>query len=864
MRFAMMKFWAEAVLGSLLSISPLARGGIITNRAPLRATPFSALPLGSVRPQGWLLTECQEQRDGLTGNAETVYASDLGSNSAWLGGTGESWERGPYYLKGLVALAYVMDDAKLKQKAQKWINWLLNSQQTDGSMGPLSNNDWWPRMIATYALRDYYEATGDARVPAFLDNYFHYMLANLPAHPLIDWGKARAGDEIDTALWLYNRNGDTNLLTLARLLRQQAYDWVGIFSSNSFDWFGTDFQPKHNVNVEQALKFPVVCYELSRQPEDEAALYLGLTNLMQEHGLAFGINSGTEFVAGNATVQAVELCATVEAMLSLETGLFITGDAALGDRLEMIAYNALPAGLANEIKGIQYYTLPNNVIITNGGHGYNQDYANGSVPGPGSGYPCCRYNFHMGWPKLAQNSWGATADAGLAALVYAPTIVHTTLGDANVRISEETEYPFGEQVRFNISASQPASFPLELRIPEWCNAATVSVNGQLLFGDVPASSFQRIVRVWKSGDTVTLNLPMPIGTITGPERAIAVHRGPLVYSLKIGEKWKVSAPDPLGLGFDEYQVSPTTPWAYALDVDQTNPSASFTFQSRPLAGDPFNPGHTPVSLTAQARRISDWTVGWLGTHAFEPPFSPTSSTNPLETITLAPFGSQHLRLAWFPWLGEPAPMVGALNEGFDSNWAQRWTVFGGNWYVRSNLLFTAPGSHNGPKAIVMGSVFSNLVYEANVSVGPKGNAGIIFRVSKPDIGADAYCGYYAGINAGEAQLEFGYASNVWHPLATRHMTIATNIAYHLKIDAEGPRLRLYFQDMGAPALDLVNDAFAQGMVGVREFCIDGDQSVSSFANISIQEIAPTNVLANSPITHQMVRLTGGTDPHGLP
>jgi len=187
---------------SLLLVPSFRAGAtaVVTNRPPLVATPFAALPLGSVQPLGWLLTQCQLQRDGLTGNAETVYASDLGTNSAWLGGTGDNWERGPYYFKGLVVLAYTMNDSGLKQKAQKWMDWLLNHQGPDGYIGPTANNDWWPRMVATYALRDYYEATADVRVPTVLSNYFRYMLANLPGRPLSDWGKARAGDEMDVAL----------------------------------------------------------------------------------------------------------------------------------------------------------------------------------------------------------------------------------------------------------------------------------------------------------------------------------------------------------------------------------------------------------------------------------------------------------------------------------------------------------------------------------------------------------------------------------------------------------------------------------------------------------------------------------------
>ena len=314
MRFAGNTVAALLLMGANFFL-PNARGelpptSVVTNRAPLLAVPFVALSLGSVRPEGWLLTQCQLQRDGLTGNAEAVYSEDLGTNSGWLGGTGESWERSPYYYKGLIALAYTLDDAGLKQKAQKWMDWVLDHQRADGFIGPASNDDWWPRMVATYALRDYYEATADPRVPNVLSNYFRYMRANLPARPLRDWGKARAGDEMDVALWLYNRNGDTNLLSLVELLRRQAYDWPGIFTSNNFMLAGTDFHPKHNVNVEQALKFPAVWYQLSRQKADIDSLSLGLEHLMDEHGLSCGINSGTEFLSGNASVEGVELCSS--------------------------------------------------------------------------------------------------------------------------------------------------------------------------------------------------------------------------------------------------------------------------------------------------------------------------------------------------------------------------------------------------------------------------------------------------------------------------------------------------------------------------------------------------------------------------
>ena len=101
----------------------------------------------------------------------------MGPTSGWLGGSGESWERGPYYLDGLVPLAYLLEDPALIAKAQRYVEWTLTNQAETGWLGPKSNTDWWPNMVMLKVLTQYQEATGDPRVVPALTRYFAHHAA---------------------------------------------------------------------------------------------------------------------------------------------------------------------------------------------------------------------------------------------------------------------------------------------------------------------------------------------------------------------------------------------------------------------------------------------------------------------------------------------------------------------------------------------------------------------------------------------------------------------------------------------------------------------------------------------------------------
>lgn len=807
----------------ILTVFSTKAENYIKNKAPLRETPYTALPIGSVRADGWLLTQLQLQKDGLTGHAESLYnhANDLGAGCDWLGGSGDSWERAPYYTKGLVALAYVMNDDELIAKAQKWIDWSLDNQRRNGYFGPTGNSDWWARMPMLYAIRDYYEATNDERVIPFFTNYFKYQNSNIENQPLSSWGRSRAGDNIDIVFWLYNRTGDAFLLELADKLKNQAYDWTDILTNNRFNYFGTDFQPKHNVNVPQAMKLPVVYYQKSNAEADRNAFFIGREHLLCEHGQPQGMQSGNEMLAGRSSMTGLELCSVVEQMQTSEIAQMILGDVIIGDQLEKVAFNALPGALTEDIKGMQYYHMANQVMSKHANHYFGQNYDNGTIPGPYSGYGCCRFDFHMGWPYFVKTMWAATADDGLAAMAYGPCNVTAIVADnVEVSIKESTNYPFDEQLTFTLTAEKAVKFPLKLRIPSWCENPQVKVNG-VVQKNVEAGKFYTIDRKWSNNDVVVMELPMHIVLNDEVNNSVSVQRGPLVYSLKIKENKSVR--NDYGNGFKECEIFPASDWNYALIVDKDNPENSIQVNKGEMPQNPYSRTLTPVTLTVSAKKLPTWEHSHNSALATDPPYSPVVSSEAVEQVTLVPFGAESIRATCLPVVGTPELVTGYFQEGF-SDGQKGWVQYAGSFYVENGEYVSTniESGHQWSKAVYPASRFSDFTYDAKVQLNSTGNhingdAGILFRASRLSFGADEYSGYYVGISNSNGRVELGKANGTWTSLKTAPMDITADEWHHIRVVAKGTNIKVYVDDMNNPKIDYNDASFSSGSIGIRTY-----------------------------------------------
>jgi DUF1680 family protein len=680
-----MKFSLITALFVLMTLVPVAvafgadetpAAGYTNNRYPLVIKPYMELPLGTIEPKGWLEEQMKRMTLGMTGHLDSLYKLVMGPRNGWLGGDGDVWERGPYWIDGLLPLAYILDDKELIQKIQPWIEWTLASQKPDGYFGPDTDrpyeagmqrdnaHDWWPKMVILKVMQQYYSATGDERVIAFLTDYFKYQLQELPKNPLgrwTFWGERRGGDNLMVVYWLYNITGDKFLLDLGELIHRQTFDWTDVFLHR--DHLRRE-NSLHCVNLAQGFKEPVIYYQWDKDPRRIEAVKNALTVMRTTMGLPTGLWGGDEMLRFGNPVQGSELCTAVEMMFSLEKMLEITGDVQWADHLERVAYNALPTQISDDFTSRQYYQQTNQVEVTRKLRNFSTPHEDtDNLFGLLSGYACCTSNLHQGWPKLTQHLWMATADKGVAALVYAPSEVTLHVGNGSqVIITEETAYPFEEQVSFSISftgkKTKEASFPFHLRIPTWCDDAVLKINGEIAENlDIPAGEIVKIYREWKQDDIVTLELPMRVEASYWYDGAAVIERGPLVYALRMNEKWeKKSFEHTKKTVYGEwyYEVTSDTPWNYSLlgshlgtDVIEKH----FVVEKSPEPQTilyPWTLEDAPVVIRAKARRLPEWSLYMGSTGPIAYFRQNISIVMPEETIELIPYGCTTLRVTEFP------------------------------------------------------------------------------------------------------------------------------------------------------------------------------------------------------------------------
>ncbi|MGC4038181.1 MAG: glycoside hydrolase family 127 protein [Chitinophagaceae bacterium] len=645
----------------------------VANKMPLTSLHFIKLPIGSIKPKGWILKYLELQRDGLTGELGNISAWLDKKNNAWFSGNGQGdhgWEEVPYWLKGYGDLGYILNDEKIIAETKLWLEKVFQSQRPDGYFGPSviekehqNNNDGaspdlWPNMIMLWCMQSYYEYSKDPRVIPFMTKYFKWQ-TTVPDEKLLKlyWENSRGGDNLFSIYWLYNRTGDKWLLDLAKKVHR-----------NTADWTQKDKLPNwHNVNVAQCFREPATFYMQAKDSMFLNATYNDYYLIRKLYGQVPGGMYGADENAREGyddPRQAVETCGMVEQMASDEILTSITGDPLWADNCEDVAFNTYPAAFMPDFRSLRYLTAPNMVMSDSRNHSPGiQNEGPFLMMNPFSSR-CCQHNHAQGWPYYAEHLWMATPDNGIAAIFYNNSEVTAKVGKGNtITVKQTTNYPFDETVKLEINTNGITEFPLYLRVPGWCENALVSVNGISSGVKANAGSYIRLMNKWKQGDIVELKLPMQIRVKEWAKNknSVSVEYGPLTLSLKITEAYKKMdsketaiydskwRPDADQSKWPSFEIYPASSWNYGLLLDENSGDKQFTIVKKdwPATDYPFTPDAVPLMVKTTGKIIPWWTLDRYGLCDVLPQ-SPVAADTKQEEIELIPMGAARLRITAFP------------------------------------------------------------------------------------------------------------------------------------------------------------------------------------------------------------------------
>lgn len=590
-----------------------------------------------IEPRGWVRRQLEIQAEGLSGHLDQVWRDVR--DSAWIGGDAEGWERVPYWLDGFIPLAYLLKDEDLIARAKKYIDAILSKQAPSGWICPcreeeIPSYDTWAVQLISKALVVYYECSGDERIPSavyrIMKNYYDLLASGTIR--LFDWGKYRWYESFVALNFLHERYPDAWIAELAKILKTQGADYASMT-----DLWKTPFDEwtweRHIVNIGMMLKYEAISCDLLGEEYTDVAERL-VTVLREYNGTPVGLFTGDECLSGLSPIQGTELCGVAEQMYSYEWLLSRTGESKWAERLEMLAFNALPATISDDMWAHQYDQLSNQIACqkfparqifrTNG----KEAHLFGLEPNFG----CCTANFNQAWPKLALSAFMHKGDTIFCALPI-PSALRTE--EASVTL--KTNYPFENEWTYEVNAEKDVN--LKIRIPSFAKALRVNGTPTLyceeLSFHVPAGERAHIEIAFDTLPTL----------IDRPHDLKSVKCGSLIFSVPVAYEKKMLEYEKNGVErkfpYCDYEYIPKSDWNYAYA------SPFFQLERRPISDIPFSSEHPPVVLRAEVKQIPWGLETGYTTVCAKIPQSRIPLTES-KIIELYPYGCAKLRMTEIP------------------------------------------------------------------------------------------------------------------------------------------------------------------------------------------------------------------------
>jgi hypothetical protein len=647
--------------------------------------PLKSLAPGAVRPEGWLLGWLQKQATTLGSHLPEIswpftedYWGTEQQGAYWLqeqeGEQWWPWEQKAYWIDGATRLAILLRDEQLLERTKQTIAHTFLHPDAEGYLGPelfqdpLGDYHRWPHVVFFRSVAAMVDAS--AAVPGVSSTQIAELMQRHYLKDNASYGKPKRNvNNIEDILWCYGKTHERRLLAMAEKAWAEYQKYANDPENADLGVLrvmGDTPINTHGETYAETAKQPAILYLYTGKPEYLKFGIAAQRRIFDFHMLIDGVPSTSEWFSTTTSLDSHETCDIADHTWSWGYYLMATGNSSWADRIERACFNAAPGALRNDWKALQYLSCPNQFLATlDSDHNWPKFPEHGMAmmayqPNPGKRTACCGGNVHRILPNYVIRMWMRSGD-GLAAVLYGPSIVSAKVGAENtpVEISQATHYPFDEEIRLQINAEKPVSFPLSLRVPGWCSAPRVTINGTPVQAHPNEDGFVVLQRTFKPGDRITLTLPMRLALSHWPQNGVGVERGPLVYSLPIDAKWTTTVePKYSTEEFPAWEARPESAWNYGLALDESSLEHAVKVQTQPVARDEtFDPWQNPpVHLTVPARKIAGWELQQnpeKPEQKFTPPLPDLASVQVSETvepITLAPYGSTKLRVTIFPSL----------------------------------------------------------------------------------------------------------------------------------------------------------------------------------------------------------------------
>ncbi len=582
-----------------------------------------------IKLQGWLKRQLEIQADGLNGNLDKVWRDVR--DSAWIGGEAESWERVPYWLDGFIPLAYLLENEDMIMRAKKYINAIIENQQPDGWICPCTEEkrptyDSWAVQLILKVLTVYYECSGDARVPDVIykavKNY--YTLLSNGTIKLYNWGKARWFESFITLNFLYERYEENWIKDLAKILKNQGTNYPDFMEKWERPLNKWTFET-HIVNLAMCLKYEAVSKKLLGEAYVDMAEVL-YQQLYKFNGTPVGVFTGDECLSGLSPIQGTELCSVVELMYSFEQLFKYTGDRKWAERLEVVAFNALPATISDDMWTHQYDQLSNQIACIKFPNKpiFRTNSGDAHLFGLEPCYGCCTANFGQGWPKFVLSSFMYNENE-----IINVVPVPANLNCQKAEILVKTDYPFKNEITYAISAKE--DFDFIISVPSWAK-------------NFSEKEIRYTVRKGEKRE-ISISYDSVPEYIDRPYNLKCVKAGPLVFSLPVQFEKKMYEYEQNSIErkfpYCDYEYIPTSKWNYAF-TDTT-----FTTKYNGIKDVPFSSENPPINVSAKVKSISWGYEDGFDTLCAKIPESRETFGEEQEVV-LYPYGCAKLRMTEMP------------------------------------------------------------------------------------------------------------------------------------------------------------------------------------------------------------------------